>query len=60
MNQKRIWLVEIDGEWWIKFKKLMGRWTKNKALATPVTTAEARIYRKDWASYGVRIHRAAR
>lgn len=56
--QKRVWLVEIDGEWWVKFKGIGGRWTKHRKLATPVTTSEARIYRKEWAPDGARIRLA--
>jgi hypothetical protein len=53
------WLIEIDGEFWVKFRtRPMGRWTKNQALATPVSTEEARIYMRDWGPYGAKKHRA--
>lgn len=51
------WIIEIDGEFWVKFKTApMGRWTKNRLLATPVTSEEARVYMKDWARWGVKKH----
>jgi hypothetical protein len=51
--KQRWWVVEIDGEYWRKFKtRPMGCWTPSITRGTVMSTRLADSYLRDWAAYG--------